>query len=68
MAAISIEQMADAVQWELWVQLYVLKDHAFNDQLVDRAWQQAIERWSSRSISRPAADANATCATVCRCL
>jgi isopentenyl diphosphate isomerase/L-lactate dehydrogenase-like FMN-dependent dehydrogenase len=38
MAAISIERMADALQGELWFQLYVLKDHAFNDQLVDRAW------------------------------
>ncbi|MFT3821138.1 MAG: alpha-hydroxy acid oxidase [Rubrivivax sp.] len=37
MAAIGIEQMADAVQGELWFQLYVLKDHAFNDRLVERA-------------------------------
>ena len=37
MSTTSIETMARAVQGELWFQLYVLKDHAFNDQLVDRA-------------------------------
>lgn len=33
----SIEAMAGAVHGELWFQLYVLKDHDFNDKLVDRA-------------------------------
>ena len=37
MSNTSIERMADAVQGELWFQLYVLKDHAFNEQLLDRA-------------------------------
>ena len=37
MSTTSIEAMAQAVQGELWFQLYVLKDRAFNDQLVDRA-------------------------------
>lgn len=37
MATTSIEAMADAVQGALWFQLYVLKDHAFNQRLVDRA-------------------------------
>jgi L-lactate dehydrogenase (cytochrome)/(S)-mandelate dehydrogenase len=37
MSTTSIEVMADAVQGDLWFQLYVLKDHAFNDQLVQRA-------------------------------
>ena len=37
MATTSIERMADAVQGELWFQLYVLKNRAFNEQLVDRA-------------------------------
>lgn len=37
MSTTSIEAMARAVQGELWFQLYVLKDRAFNDQLVDRA-------------------------------
>ena len=37
MSGIGIEQMAQAVQGPLWFQLYVLKDHAFNNQLVDRA-------------------------------
>lgn len=37
MSTTSIERMADAVQGELWFQLYVLKDHAFNDQLIERA-------------------------------
>ena len=37
MSTTSIEAMADAVQGDLWFQLYVLKEHAFNDQLVQRA-------------------------------
>ena len=37
MSTTSIERMADAVQGALWFQLYVLKNRAFNDQLVDRA-------------------------------
>ena len=37
MSTTSIEAMAQAVQGELWFQLYVLKDRAFNDLLVDRA-------------------------------
>ena len=37
MSTTSIEAMAQAVQGELWFQLYVLKDRAFNDQLVARA-------------------------------
>lgn len=37
MATTSIERMADAVQGELWFQLYVLKNREFNAQLVDRA-------------------------------
>lgn len=37
MSTTSIERMADAVQGALWFQLYVLKDHAFNDRLVERA-------------------------------
>lgn len=37
MSTTSIERMAKAVQGELWFQLYVLKDHAFNDQLIERA-------------------------------
>lgn len=38
MANTSMEDLTDAVQGELWFQLYVLKDRAFNDQLVQRAW------------------------------
>lgn len=37
MSTTSIERMAKAVQGELWFQLYVLKNRAFNDQLVQRA-------------------------------
>ncbi len=37
MATTGIERMAQAVQGELWFQLYVLKDRAFNEQLVQRA-------------------------------
>ena len=37
MSTTSIERLADAVQGTLWFQLYVLKDHSFNDQLVERA-------------------------------
>lgn len=37
MSTTSIERMADAVQGELWFQLYVLKDQGFNEQLLDRA-------------------------------
>ena len=37
MATISIERMAKAVQGRLWFQLYVLRDRAMNDSLVDRA-------------------------------
>ena len=37
MSTTSIERMAKAVQGPLWFQLYVLKDHAFNQQLIDRA-------------------------------
>ena len=38
MSNTSLEDMADAIQGELWFQLYVLKDKSFNDQLVERAW------------------------------
>ena len=38
MSNTAIETMADAVQGELWFQLYVLKDRSFNEQLVERAW------------------------------
>jgi len=37
MSTTSIERMARAVQGALWFQLYVLKDHDFNLQLIDRA-------------------------------
>lgn len=37
MSTTSIERMARAVQGVLWFQLYVLKDHEFNLQLIDRA-------------------------------
>jgi L-lactate dehydrogenase (cytochrome)/(S)-mandelate dehydrogenase len=37
MSTTSIERMAKAVDGRLWFQLYVLRDHAFNDQLVERA-------------------------------
>src|SRR5512140_150279 len=37
MATIDIERMAKAVQGRLWFQLYVLRDRAMNDSLVDRA-------------------------------
>lgn len=37
MSTTGIERMARAVQGELWFQLYVLKDRAFNEQLVRRA-------------------------------
>lgn len=37
MSTTGIERMAQAVQGELWFQLYVLKDRAFNEQLVRRA-------------------------------
>lgn len=37
MATISIERMADAVQGRLWFQLYVFRDRAMTDSLVDRA-------------------------------
>ncbi|MFM9428065.1 isopentenyl diphosphate isomerase/L-lactate dehydrogenase-like FMN-dependent dehydrogenase [Variovorax sp. GrIS 2.14] len=37
MSTTSIERMANAVQGNLWFQLYVLKDRDFNNQLVDRA-------------------------------
>ena len=37
MATTGIERMADAVQGELWFQLYVLKNREFNAQLVERA-------------------------------
>lgn len=37
MSNTSIERMADAVQGELWFQLYVLKDRVFIGQLIDRA-------------------------------
>ena len=43
MATTSIERMAREVQGRLWFQLYVLRDHAFNDQLVDRAAQAGYE-------------------------
>ena len=38
MSNTAMETMADAVQGELWFQLYVLKDRSFNEQLVERAW------------------------------
>lgn len=38
MSNTAMETMADAVQSELWFQLYVLKDWAFNLGLVERAW------------------------------
>lgn len=38
MSNTSIEDMADAIQGELWFQLYVLKDKAFNYELLERAW------------------------------
>ena len=38
MSNTAMEIMADAVQGELWFQLYVLKDRSFNEQLVERAW------------------------------
>ena len=38
MSTTAMETMADAVQGELWFQLYVLKDRSFNEQLVERAW------------------------------
>ncbi len=37
MSTTSIERMAAAVDGALWFQLYVLKDHDFNNKLVDRA-------------------------------
>lgn len=37
MSTTSIERMADAVPGPLWFQLYVLRDRAFNRQLVERA-------------------------------
>jgi L-lactate dehydrogenase (cytochrome)/(S)-mandelate dehydrogenase len=37
MSTTSIERMARAVQGVVWFQLYVLKDHEFNLQLIDRA-------------------------------
>ena len=37
MANTSIERMAFAAPGPLWFQLYVLKDHAFNRKLIDRA-------------------------------
>jgi L-lactate dehydrogenase (cytochrome)/(S)-mandelate dehydrogenase len=37
MSTTSIERMARAVSGSLWFQLYVLKDQAFNLQLIDRA-------------------------------
>jgi L-lactate dehydrogenase (cytochrome)/(S)-mandelate dehydrogenase len=37
MSTTSIERMAGAVDGRLWFQLYVLRDHAFNDRLVERA-------------------------------
>ena len=37
MSTTSIEAMAKAIDGELWFQLYVLKDHDFNNQLIDRA-------------------------------
>ena len=38
MSNTAMETMANAVQGELWFQLYVLKDRSFNEQLVERAW------------------------------
>ena len=38
MSNTAMETMADAVQGELWFQLYVLKDRSFNEHLVERAW------------------------------
>lgn len=37
MSTTSIERMRAAVDGTLWFQLYVLKDHGFNDKLVERA-------------------------------
>lgn len=37
MSTTSIERMAAALQAPFWFQLYVLKDHAFNRRLMDRA-------------------------------
>ena len=38
MSTTSIEAMARAVSGPLWFQLYVLKNHDFNHQLMQRAW------------------------------
>jgi L-lactate dehydrogenase (cytochrome)/(S)-mandelate dehydrogenase len=43
MSTTSIERMADAVQGRLWFQLYVLRDRAFNAQLVERAARAGYE-------------------------
>lgn len=43
MATTSIERMADVVQGRLWFQLYVLKDRALNEKLVDRAFAAGYE-------------------------
>lgn len=43
MSTTSIERMAGAVDGRLWFQLYVLRDHAFNDQLVERAQAAGYE-------------------------
>ena len=38
MSPVAIETLADKAGGDLWFQLYVLKNHDFNDRLVDRAW------------------------------
>lgn len=43
MSTTSIERMRTAVDGTLWFQLYVLKDHAFNDRLVERASRAGYE-------------------------
>ena len=43
MSTTSIERMAKAVPGPLWFQLYVLRDHAFNQKLVDRAWANGFK-------------------------
>jgi len=43
MSTTSIERMRAAVDGTLWFQLYVLKDHAFNEKLVERASRAGYE-------------------------
>jgi L-lactate dehydrogenase (cytochrome)/(S)-mandelate dehydrogenase len=43
MSTTSIERMARAVNGPLWFQLYVLKNHGFNHQLMERAWKAGYQ-------------------------